>query len=73
MVIQPPGGRRMNDDSSITLVSHAGWWPPPLRYTDVAPLAMEREPGEDAAGLAAVIGPTEAVMYLVMSYTRIMS
>jgi transcriptional regulator with XRE-family HTH domain len=46
----------MNDDSSMTLVSRAGRLPPPLRYADVAPLAMEREPGEDAAGLAAVIG-----------------
>ena len=45
----------MNDESSVALVRRADRWPPP-RYTDVAPLAMEHEPGEDTAGLAAVIG-----------------
>jgi len=45
----------MNDESSAALFRRADRWPPP-RYAGVAPLAMEHEPGEDTAGLAAVIG-----------------
>ncbi|MFZ1642274.1 MAG: XRE family transcriptional regulator [Candidatus Contendobacter sp.] len=40
----------------MALVRRADRLPPPLRYTNVAPLAMEREPVEDAVGLATIIG-----------------
>jgi len=46
----------MNDASSVALVRRADPLPPPLQYPNVAPLAMEPDPGEDTIGLAVVIG-----------------
>lgn len=46
----------MSDESSAALVGRADRLRSPPRCADIAPPAMEREPGEDAVGLAAVIG-----------------
>lgn len=47
----------MNGDAPAALVGRADRLRPPPRFADIiAPLAVEREPGEDAVGLAAIIG-----------------
>lgn len=46
----------MNDESPVALVGRADRFRSPLRFADIALPVMEREPGEDAVGLAAVIG-----------------
>lgn len=46
----------MNDESPVALVGRADQLRSPPWFADSAPPAVEREPGEDAVGLAAVIG-----------------
>lgn len=45
----------MNHAPSIALARRAEY-SPPFRYSEVTPLAVSHDPGEDTAGLAAVIG-----------------
>lgn len=46
----------MNEESPVARGGRADRLPLPLRYPDMVPLTMEPAPGEDTAGLAAVIG-----------------
>lgn len=46
----------MNEESPVARGGCVDHLPPPLRYPDVVPLTVEPAPGEDTAGLAAVIG-----------------